>query len=128
MSDDAVAGYHVYRTTNLTQPYSRITASPAPGPSYDDGEVVNAVLYYYAVVAVDIQDFESAWSNQNSDCGVSGPDCVQATPINLLPPSTPTGVVASSDGSPDKLRVAWTAHPEPDVELYRIYWRLSAGS
>jgi len=89
--------------------------------------VVNSLTYYYAVVAVDAQGFESAWSNQNSDCGMAGPDCVQATPINLLPPSTPTGVGADSQGAPDKVRVVWDGNPEPDVELYRIHWGLASG-
>ena len=120
-------GYHVYRATNLTQPYTRITASPVAGTGHDDIDVVNSVTYYYALVAVK-QEFESAWSNQNSDCGVAGPDCVQATPINLVPPSKPTGVGAAPQGSPDDVRVVWNANPEPDVEIYRIRWGLSSGA
>lgn len=128
VSDDVVAGYSVYRSLDPAQPYTRITPSPVPGSAYDDGDVVNALTYYYAVVAVDAQGFESAWSNQNSDCGIPGPDCVQATPINLLPPSKPSGVAAESQGAPDKVRLLWNTNPEPDVQLYRVRWGLSSGS
>jgi fibronectin type 3 domain-containing protein len=126
-SPDAVAGYHVYRTADAGQPYARVTGSPQPGGTYDDAAVVNSTTYYYAVVAVDLQGFESAWSNRNSDCDVSGPDCVRATPINPDPPSTPTGVAASSQGSPDRVLVSWNPNPEPDIDRYRVHWGLAPG-
>jgi hypothetical protein len=122
------SGYDIYRTSNLAQPYTRITGSPVAGLTYDDESVVNSVTYYYAVVAVDAARFESAWSNQNTDCDVSGPDCVLATPINLVPPVQPVGVSALPQGSPDKVLVSWVDNPEPDVSIYRVFWGAVSGS
>jgi len=126
-SPDPVVGYHVYRTEHLFFPYTRVTGAPVAATAYDDTTVQNAVNYLYAIVAVDAEGFESAFSNQNTDCGAAGPDCVQATPFNDVPPTAPVGVAASNPGSGTRITVSWTPNPEPDIALYRVHYGDQSG-
>ena len=64
--------------------------------SYHDTTAEHTSLYRYYVVARDTVGFESAWSNFNTDCGEPmETDCVEATPLNSVPPSVPTGLVVT---------------------------------
>jgi hypothetical protein len=60
----AVIGYNIYRGTRSGGPYQRLTSSPQPGTSYDDGSVLTGTTYYYVSTAVDASLGESAYSNQ----------------------------------------------------------------
>jgi len=126
-SPDPIDGYYIYRTANLMSSYTRITPVPFAGLAFDDTQVQNATTYYYAIAAVDAGGFESAWSNQNSDCAVSGPDCLRAKPFNTVPPSMPTGVTAANPGTGGKITVAWLANPEPDIKKYRVRYGTQPG-
>jgi hypothetical protein len=45
-SRDAVAGYHVYRATNPSGPYTRLTSSPVGGMSFTDSSAPSGNLVY----------------------------------------------------------------------------------
>jgi len=121
-SPDAGVGYHVYRATQIDQPYVRVTGSPIVPASYVDTGVVQAQTYYYYVVAVKA-GFESAWSNFNSDCAAQNPlDCVRATPLNLVPPTTPGTPVAVDPETGGRLDLSWAASVEPDLYYYELHY------
>src|SRR4030095_1453442 len=84
--------YDVYRATVLSPPTSTRGGTSLPGTSFHDSGLVNTTTYYYYVTAKDAAGFDSAWSNFNTDCASSGPDCVRATPLNPSPPGPPLGV------------------------------------
>ncbi len=120
--------YDVYRTTDpVRTPYTKINPAPLAETSYRDTGVANAVTYYYVVVALDSEGFESRWSNFNSDCDVDGPDCVKATPLNPNPPSPPTGVVVTDPEKGFRLEVSWNANSENDLSFYTVHWGTQSG-
>ena len=84
---------------------------------------MNTKTYFYYVVALDGELFESRWSNFNSDCGVSGPDCVTATPLNPNPPPPPTGLVVTDPETGGKLVLSWNANATTDeIDHYTVWW------
>jgi len=130
------ATYDVYRSPDLVHgTYSKINASPVPCCSYADTSVVNADDYYYYVVALDSEGFESRWSNFNSDCDLEtnscdstpADDCVKATPLNPNPPAPPTGVVVTDPETGGKLNVTWNPNSESDLKYYTVHWGTSPG-
>jgi hypothetical protein len=122
------AVYDIYRTGSLAAgSYTKINASAVTGTSHHDDTAINATTYYYYVVAKDGEDFESAWSNFNSDCDLWGPDCLSATPLNPDPPAVPTGVAISDPGLGDMLTVAWTANAEDDLDYYTVHYGTESG-
>jgi hypothetical protein len=127
-SATAGAVYDVYRTTYLAGgAYFKMNSSPLGVPSFSDTTVTNATTYWYYVVASDADGFQSAWSNFNSDCAVAGPDCVEATPLNPDPPSTPTGLLVTDPGVGDQLELDWSANPETDIDYYTVHWGTESG-
>ncbi len=127
-SSTAGVTYDLYRATSLVPPnYAKLNASPIVGTVYADTAVVNTTTYYYYTVAVDPEGFESRWSNFNSDCAVSGPDCVRATPSNPNPPATPTGVTAVDTERGSNIRVTWNANPEADIRNYTVLLGATSG-
>jgi len=58
-ADPDLAGFHVYRAPPGGE-FVRLTAEPAPAPSYSDREVKPGATYRYAVSAVDQRGNESA--------------------------------------------------------------------
>ncbi len=121
------ATYDVYRRLSSSTSYTKINASPISGTSYLDTGVVNARTYYYYVVALDAEGFESRWSNFNSDCDVSGPDCVQATPLNPNPPAPPTGLVVTDPETGGKLNLTWNPNSESDLQNYEVRYGTTPG-
>ncbi len=121
--------YDVYRATALVPPsYTKLTGTPLTGTTFADMTAVNATRYYYYVVALDADGFESRWSNFNSDCAVSGPDCVDAIPMNPNAPAPPFGVSVVDTEIGGSLRVAWAASPESDLKNYTVSWGTSSGA
>jgi hypothetical protein len=57
-------GYNIYRATTSTGPYTKLTASPLPGVSYVDDTVASGQTYFYVATTVDINNNESAYSDQ----------------------------------------------------------------
>ncbi len=123
------ASYIVMRNQDLAQPfYVNRTPTPIATTQFTDTDVSNGSTYYYHVIAIDSDGFESAWSNFNSDCGVSGPDCVRATPLNPNPPGMPTGLTSTDPGLGNRLTFAWDANPEVDLDYYTISWGPGSGN
>ncbi|UOY03809.1 fibronectin type III domain-containing protein [Blastococcus sp. PRF04-17] len=76
--------------------------------SYTDTTVVNDVTYGYAVQTHDTSDNWSA----------SSTPAASATPTDLTPPATPTGImVGRGDGSAG---LAWDPNAEPDLAHYLV--------
>jgi hypothetical protein len=115
--------YNVYRTTNLASAsYTKANPSPLTGTSYVDTGLTNATPYYYYVVATNTLNFDSRWSNFNSDCPVSGPDCVKGTPINPNAPASPTGLAIVDPETGGRLNLTWAANPETDLSFYTVHY------
>jgi hypothetical protein len=116
--------YEVYRTHQLGQAYIKVSPDEPvlTTPGFVDQTVDVANDYFYYVLAR-FQGFDSAWSNFNTDCGPQpGPDCVQAMPLNLVPPVAPTGLVASDPETGGRLDLVWNQNPEPDIQLYTVHY------
>lgn len=123
------AKYDVYRTSSYVAPvYAKLNGAPVTGTSFTDATAVNTRTYYYYVVALDADQFESRWSNFNSDCAVDGPDCVEATAWNPNPPAPPAGVSATDPETGGRLVFTWTASPEPDLRNYTLWVGTAPGS
>lgn len=143
------ATYDVYRSTfvqTAVPQYTKMsTTGPISGTTFTNSCqiagggacVSNAQRYYYYVVAVE-GGFESRWSHFNSDChaqdpDLSGPDCLEALPLNPNPPSTPTGLQVVDPGLGDRLRLTWTANPEGaapqgEIDYYTAHYGTQSGN
>ena len=126
-SATSLAKYDVYRALFSPTTYTKLNASPLTTTSYADTTAVNTKAYFYYVVALDAEGFESRWSNYNSDCAVSGPDCVTATPSNPNPPAVPTGLTVTDPESGGKLLLSWSPNGETDFDHYNVWWGTAPG-
>ncbi|HET9300156.1 MAG TPA: C25 family cysteine peptidase, partial [Candidatus Polarisedimenticolaceae bacterium] len=130
-SASAGATYDVWRTADLVNdPYVKLNGAPLAGTTFADTTPSNGTTYFYYVVARDTPGFESRWSNFNSDCLVSGPDCVDARPLNPNPPATPGGVSVVDPESGGRLNLSWLPISDPNNELvrYDVCWGTVSGS
>ncbi len=118
--------YDIYRSENLSQGYIKVADSEV-GTTYSDTGLTNTRTYYYYVLAKDIEGFESRWSNFNSDCGVSGPDCIFAVPLNPNPPTPPTGVAVVDPETGSRLDLTWNPNPETDIQRYEVWYGTTPG-
>jgi fibronectin type 3 domain-containing protein len=59
----SVMGYNVYRSTSATGPFQKLTTDLISEKFYTDTSVQSGMTYYYAVMAVDSNGVESAYSN-----------------------------------------------------------------
>jgi len=64
-SETDLAGYNVYRSTYSGGGYSQINVSLVVDSDYVDNDVNNFTPYYYVVTAIDANDNESGYSNQD---------------------------------------------------------------
>jgi hypothetical protein len=123
------ARYDVWRAQgNPVFGYSKVNVAPITTTNYADTTAQNAKTYFYYVVALDAAEFESRWSNFNSDCAVSGPDCVSAMPLNPNPPAPPSGLTVVDPETGGKLLLSWAANGENDVDHYTVWWGTDSGS
>jgi hypothetical protein len=65
-STSSVAGYHVYSATVSGGPYTKLTVSATPTPSYTDATVQSGKTYHYVVTSINSSAVESVFSNQVS--------------------------------------------------------------
>jgi hypothetical protein len=62
-----VVGYYIYRGLTTGGPYLRLNlSSPNPGTTSVDASVQSGQTYFYVVTAVDVNGFESSFSNEVS--------------------------------------------------------------
>ncbi|MDX1389606.1 MAG: C25 family cysteine peptidase, partial [Acidobacteriota bacterium] len=113
--------YDIYRTQSLLAPYEYLDSVAGTETTYRDEDARNTFQYYYYMVALDVDGFESRWSNFNSQCD-PGPDCVTATPLNPDPPTNPTGLDALDPETGGRLDIDWNFNPEDDVQHYTIHY------
>jgi len=59
-----VTGYNVYRGTQTSGPYAKLTSSPVAATAFTDLAVQAGQTYYYVATAVDNNNNESAYSGQ----------------------------------------------------------------
>ncbi|MDX1390500.1 MAG: C25 family cysteine peptidase, partial [Acidobacteriota bacterium] len=118
--------YDLYRTNSLLAPFSYLDSVAGTETTYRDESARNAFRYYYYMVALDMEGFESRWSNFNSQCD-AGPDCVTAIPLNPDPPSNPTGLAATDPETGSRLDITWNFNPEDDVQNYTIRYGIESG-
>jgi subtilisin family serine protease len=98
-SEPHLAGYHVYRSTDLDAPvpWTRQTASPVSQSSFVDGGLQPGGSYHYYVTALDDRGREGPASATASVA------VVDSTP----PPGVPSGLVAADVGTGGAVAVAW---------------------
>lgn len=65
-SEVDINGYNVYRSGTSGGPYTRLNDTPLTSSDYNDTDVTNGIIYYYAVTAVDTSLNESVNSSQVS--------------------------------------------------------------
>jgi hypothetical protein len=100
-STDSVAGYHVYRATSPTGPFTRLTGSLIPGTSFNDSSVT-AGSYTYMVRGVALQTNPSG-SYYNPSQGIF----VNATVAqNIAPP-----ISVSASRIANGIRLTWNSQP-----------------
>jgi hypothetical protein len=111
-STDSVAGYHVYRATSASGPFTRLTSSLVTGTAFNDPSVP-AGSYKYMVRAIALQ-INPSGSYYNPSQGVFTSVSVTAS----LPPIT---VSASRLGNGIKL--TWNSQPGT---IYRVLAKTSS--
>ena len=111
---EEAVGYNLYRSeAEEGFPLHPLNPEPVEDTYYRDTRVVNGMDYRYAVRSV------SKAGETLIEGGNSTPIIV--TPVDLISPSPPTGLVAFplSQG----MELTWAANPESDVVGYRVYRR-----
>ena len=106
VSDPELAYYTVYRSTTSGGSYSAVDLPE--DPEYLDSGLTNDITYFYVITATDTAANESAYSVE-----------VFATPTSDLPPSAPTGLVATPGNG--VVHLDWNDNPESDINEYKLY-------
>lgn len=112
VSDPGLVGYHVYRGTSETGPWTQLNFTPTTDTSLTDSSAVNGTAYWYSVTSRDNADNHS----------VLAPP-VQATPGDTTPPPVPVGLVAARGDA--QVTLTWSAVAAGDLAGYRVYQALS---
>jgi hypothetical protein len=121
--------YDIYRATPTPANYQPLYSTDVGATGYTDSSATNMKPYFYYVIAVDSQGYESRWSNYNSDCAINGPDCVSATPTNPNPPAVPTGLAVTDPETGAKLNLSWTPNASTDeIDHYTVWWGTNSGN
>lgn len=107
-----LAGYKLYRATDIDGPY-RLIATLGKVMSHQDTGLENGMTYYYKVVAFDTSDNLSARS-----------DAAWCAPF-----AAPTGATVTDHPNDEgtALDIRWNARPESSVTGYRVYRSSTAG-
>ncbi len=116
-SPDSVSGYNLYRSALSDGEYVKINSSLITVLNYQDSGLTNTNTYYYYVVAIDSDNFESAASN-----------IVSATPLNPNPPAIPTGLTVTDSAIGRRLDISWNSNSESDLSGYTLHYGTSSGT
>ena len=108
-----VMQYTILRGETAGGPYEWYTSTIYP--YYDDHGIEVDHTYYYVIVARDYSGNESEYSDEVS----------VAIPADNIPPSAPTGLVAT--GAAGKIDLNWNDNPEGDLVGYNVYRSTEAG-
>jgi hypothetical protein len=114
---EGATGYNVYRRTDGEEgfPLLPLNREPLKGTQYPDLSVQNEVKYIYSLRAVK--------RVVKTDVEGKGSPGIPVTPIKLIPPSVPVGLVAIP--LKDGIELNWRKNPEPDILGYHVYRRKS---
>jgi fibronectin type 3 domain-containing protein len=114
---EGATGYNVYRRTDGEEgfPLFPLNREPLKGTQYPDLSVQNEVKYIYSLRAVK--------RVVKTDVEGKGSPGIPVTPIKLIPPSVPVGLVAIP--LKDGIELNWRKNPEPDILGYHVYRRKS---
>lgn len=104
--------YVIYQGTTSGD-LTKIDTVDAETLTYTAEALTNGTTYYFVVSARDKSGKLSAFSAE-----------VSATPIDLEPPATPTGLVATAGDS--EIVLTWNASTEADLDHFNIYLRTDA--
>ncbi len=112
---EGATGYNVYRRLEGEEefPLSPLNREPVKQDRYADLTVHNDIKYYYSVKAVR--------KVVKTDVEGKGSPGIPVTPIKLLPPSAPTGLVAVP--LKEGIELNWRKNPETDILGYNVYRR-----
>jgi fibronectin type 3 domain-containing protein len=106
------AGYHIFRSLTSGSGYVQIATTTST--NFTDTNLANDTTYYYVITAFDEVPNESTYSIEAS-----------ATPLDNLPPATPT--ITSVIAGNSTIDLDWTASPETDTAGYKIWWGIQSG-
>lgn len=124
------AGAAFYRLYRATVPGGSYTlAQQTAATSALDGGLTNCREYFYYVVAVDADGFESRWSNFNDTCYGDRSDCRSGIPENPSGPLAPTLTEVRDTQAGGELQVSWIPPADPGGEIvgYRVTWSETPG-
>ncbi len=112
---EGATGYNVYRRMEGEEefPLNPLNREPAKEDHYADLTVHNDIKYYYSVRAVR--------RVVKTDVEGKGSPGIPVTPIKLIPPSAPTGLVAIP--LKEGIELNWRKNPEADILGYNVYRR-----
>lgn len=97
--------YNVYRSTTSGGPYSKVTPSGVPMPSFTNTGLTDGTTYYYVVTAV----------NSGGESGDSSQ--VSATPTAVTAPAAPTGLTATAGNA--QVALNWSI--STGASSYKLY-------
>ena len=103
--------YVVLRSSGEGGAPAAITAQPIAETRFTDSGVENDHDYHYAVRSVRVDGTLTTTGLASA--------AVTVSPVDVTPPSAPTGLVAIPTGG--AVRLAWNGSPEPDVAFYAVY-------
>ena len=116
-STDSVVGYHVYRASNASEPFTRITSSPITGTSYSDTGLGTG-NYTYMVRAIKLQSTPSG-TYYNPSQGMFATASISVT----VPPMT---LAVTRVGS--AVQLSWNSlvglayHVQAKTNLTQVTW------
>jgi hypothetical protein len=102
--------YNVYRRDNGIYPLFPVNRDPLTTPFFVDSGLKNGHKYTYEIRKVKVAEKKN-WEGEGLR--------VEATPVDLRPPSMPSGVKAEKRGS--VVQVSWLKNKEDDVAGYNVY-------
>jgi fibronectin type 3 domain-containing protein len=100
--NDEIQGYNIYQGS------TKLNGSLVTGTSYIVTGLTNTVGYSFTITAVNTSGYESVKSA-----------AAAVTPLNTVPPATPTGLTGTAGNS--KVMLDWTANTETDLTGYNVY-------
>ncbi len=115
---EGFVGYNIYRGTGKgREDETPLNKEPLRTNAYQDTAAANNTTYYYFIRAVDspVQPWKES---------LDSPE-VPATPRDLTPPETPTGLTVVPGVG--RIFLTWNENKEPDLAGYHVYRSTKAG-
>ena len=111
-TESDISGYAVYVSRGIAGPFTR-RAWLLPESGYADLGETDGASYYYAVTAI------NSWGLESPKSAV-----FRVQSLDFTPPEPPSGLrVAALDRAAGTALLEWTASPDADLSIYRVYRR-----